>query len=53
MNAYLIVYLNQFAVGKCVVSARTEDQAKDKALDYLSLSESCILAVKLIAQFAE
>lgn len=53
MYAYLVVWLNGFTVGKIVVSARTEDQAKDKALDYTQLTDSCIIAVKLIAPFAE
>lgn len=53
MNAYFVVYMNDFAVGKVVVSALNEDQAKEKALDWLRLPESNILAVKLIAIFAE
>lgn len=53
MNAYFVVYLNGFNVGKFVVSGRTEDQAKEKALDYINLPESAILTVKLIANYAE
>lgn len=53
MNAYFVAYMRDFTVGKIVVSGLNEDQAKEKALDWLQLPESNILTVKLIAPFAE